>query len=93
MLNYQKAIIGWPASVVLAGAVYAAHFYADNIYVRQDYLTLHDALEAKKSAEKTINRFEYIATYRKLGREEGYDLRDARNDLSSAESAIKELRK
>ena len=36
MINYNKAIVGIPLSIVLAGAVYAGGFYMDKTYIRQD---------------------------------------------------------
>lgn len=88
-----KTVASIPLTVILAGAVYAGDWYLDGTYVRQDALSVSRLLSQQREAQKAINRFEYISTYRTLTREEGFDLRQARDDLSAAESGLKELEK
>ena len=93
MQHVDKMVVGIPLVLLIGAASAAGKFYADNTYVQQSYLTRHELVRDKKRAQSIIDKLEYIATYRKLTREEGYDLRQARKAASDAETDLKELRK
>ena len=71
------------ATPVLGVGGYAAKYYADNEYVRQEVWVQENRRERKREIQYKIDELEYIQTQRALTGKEQWQLQRLKSELNS----------